>query len=53
LTVVQGRFPSLAAPVDTVRRALERPVSARELIAVGDAIGTIEHYLLTTPPHSS
>jgi len=53
LTVVRDRFPSLEAPVDTVRHALEHPVSARELIAVGDAVGTIEHYLLTTPPHSS
>jgi hypothetical protein len=53
LTVVQDRFPSLAVPVEIVRRALEHPLSARELIAVGDAIGTIEHYLLTIPPHSS
>jgi len=53
LAAVRDRFPSLAAPVDVVRDALARPVSTRELTAVGVALGTIEQSLLTTPPHSS
>jgi hypothetical protein len=53
LAAVRDRFPSLATPVDLVSNALERPVSARDLIAVGTALGAIEQYLLTTPPHSS
>jgi hypothetical protein len=50
---VRDRFPSLASSVDVVLRALERPVPTRELAGVGAALVTIEHHLLTTPPHSS
>lgn len=53
LAAVRTRFPALAAPVHLVEDALHRPVSARELVAVGTALGTIEQHLLTTPPHTS
>jgi hypothetical protein len=32
---------------------LRKPVTARELVAVGTALETIEHHLLTPPPHTS
>jgi hypothetical protein len=53
LTAVRARFPALTSPVDVVLNALASPVSPRELTAVGTALATIEHHLLTTPPHSS
>jgi hypothetical protein len=53
LRTIRDRYPSLAEPVDVVNRALERAVPPRELVAVGAALSTIEHHLLTTPPHSS
>ncbi len=53
LDAVRTRFPSLGESVDVVRDALRQPVSTRELAAVGTALETIEHHLLTTPPHSS
>lgn len=53
LGAVRDRFPALAAPVDVVRDALRKPVTAREFVAVGTALETIEHHLLTTPPHTS
>jgi hypothetical protein len=53
LALVRDRFPVLASPVDVVLNALASPVSSRELTAVGTALSTIEHHLLTTPPHSS
>jgi hypothetical protein len=50
---VRARFPALGESVEVIRDALRRPVSSRELTAVGTALETIEHHLLTTPPHSS
>jgi hypothetical protein len=50
LAGIRERFPSLAASVDVVSDALGRTVSARELVAVGTALTTIEQHLLTTPP---
>lgn len=53
LDSVRRRFPAIGTSVDVVRDALRRPLSSRELVAVGAALETIEHHLLTTPPHSS
>jgi hypothetical protein len=53
LDSVHARFPTLGQPVEVVRDALRRPLSTRELVGVGTALETIEHHLLTTPPHSS
>lgn len=53
LDSVRTRFPTISDSVEVVRDALRRPVATRELAAVGTALETIEHHLLTTPPHSS
>ena len=48
LTAVADRFPETRSAVDTVRRALRQPAPPRELIAVADAVRTIEQHLTTT-----
>ncbi|HEY7234312.1 MAG TPA: DUF4350 domain-containing protein [Gemmatimonadaceae bacterium] len=48
LNAVASRHPSLAPKVAIARRGLDVSLPPRELVAVGDAIATIEHALLTS-----
>ena len=48
LTAIASRNPSLAPKVAVARRGLDASMQPRELVAVGDAIATIERELLTS-----